>query len=446
MSASEGSGQAASRASAKGRGGDVVQALLGWPGGPQLLALAGERQDITLVGGAVRDLLRGCAPRELDVVVAHDAASVAGELAERLGASTLVHERFGTAVVEWEAGRIDIAARRAETYAAPGALPNVRPGSADEDLRRRDFTVNAIAVPLAGPHAGEPAGAEHALEDLDARRLRVLHERSFVEDPTRLLRLARYSARLGFEVEPHTAELARAAVAEHALATVSRARVGAELRLALSEADAPAALQKIDELGVLAALDPRLRFDAPLARAALDVLSATDAGVFGEARSEVLLLAVLLASMTLGLGADDHGEADMRALLDGLEFPAAERDAAVAAATGARELAAALAAADARSQVYEAASRASPEGVALAGALGEQRLHLDGAGVAARAWLNDVRHVRLQIAGEDLLAAGIPEGPEIGVRLHAALLRKLDRQLDGSGGDAELNAALQARV
>jgi tRNA nucleotidyltransferase (CCA-adding enzyme) len=460
VSASQGSGQAAGRGSAEGRGGDVVQALLGWPGGPQLLALAGAREDVALVGGAVRDLLSGCAPRELDVVVAHDAASVARELAERLGASTVVHERFGTAVVEWEAGRIDVAARRAETYAAPGALPDVRPGTAEEDLRRRDFTVNAIAVPLAGPHAGKPQGVEHALEDLDARRLRVLHEHSFLDDPTRLLRLARYSARLGFAVELHTAQLARAAVTAGALATVSRARVGAELRLALGEADAPAALVKLGELGVLAALDPRLGFDAALARAALDLLSAADAGAFGGARADVLLLAVLLASMTLGLGAedalerhsearqhaDDHGEADMRALLDGLELPAAERDAAVAAATGAGALAAGLAAAKTRSQVYEAASRASPEGVALAGALGEQRLHLDGAAASARAWLGDVRHVRLQIAGEDLLAAGIPEGPEIGLRLHAALVRKLDGRLDGSGSEAELNAALEARV
>jgi hypothetical protein len=169
-------------------GGEVLRALAAQPGGAQLQALAGDRDDIALVGGAVRDLLLGRSPRELDVVVASDAVSLASELAGVLGADTTVHGRFGTAVVEWEAGRVDVAERRAESYASAGALPDVRPGSTQEDLRRRDFTVNAIAVVLGGPRKGELESAEHALEDLAAGSLRVLHERSFLDDPTRLLR------------------------------------------------------------------------------------------------------------------------------------------------------------------------------------------------------------------------------------------------------------------
>ena len=190
----------------------------------------------------MRDLLLGSAPRELDVVVAGDAAALARELAARLGAGATLHDRFGTAMLEWDGGRVDIAERRAESYPAPGALPEVRPGTSEEDLARRDFTVNAIAVALGGARRGELTCAEHALEDLDAGRLRVLHERSFIDDPTRLLRLARYRARLGFELEPDTAALASRALGRGALMTVSRARLGAELRLALGEADAPAAL------------------------------------------------------------------------------------------------------------------------------------------------------------------------------------------------------------
>ncbi len=115
----------------------------------------------------------------------------------------------------------------------------MRPGSSEEDLERRDFTVNAIAVALGGARRGELASVAHALEDLDAGRLRVLHERSFVDDPTRLLRLARYRARLGFELEPAHRRAGRAcACRSGALMSVSRARVGAELRLALAEADA----------------------------------------------------------------------------------------------------------------------------------------------------------------------------------------------------------------
>jgi len=424
-------------------GEDVLQALRARPGGRQLLALASQCGDVALVGGAVRDLLLGRQPRELDVVVAADAPSAARHLADALGASTAVHERFGTAVVEWEAGRIDIAARRAESYPRPGALPQVSAGSAEQDLQRRDFTVNAIAVPLAGPRRGELQHAQHALEDLQGRRLRVLHDRSFADDPTRLLRLARYHARLRFDVEPHTRELARAALEAGALRTVSAARIGAELRLALAEDDAAASLQAMDDLGVLAALDPRLRFDATLAHAALELLTAP-AHEAGDARADTLLLAVL--AMPVAGERDRAGQARARALLGSLEFPAGERDVALAAATGAPALAGALAATATPSQVYEAASSASPEAVALAGAWAAAQPRFASARNAARAWLADVRHVRLAIDGEDLLAAGVPEGPEIGLRLRAALLCKLDGRLRADGSDAELTAALEASV
>src|ERR1019366_1194978 len=137
----------------------------------------------------------------------------------------------------------------------------------------RDFTVNAIAVPLSGRLAGELLCAEHAQEDLREGRLRVLHEGSFLDDPTRLLRLARYSARLGFKAEPRTAELASEALATGALATVSPARTGAV-----------AALGAISELGALTAMERRLRLDESLARRALALLPA-------DGRPDLLLMA-----------------------------------------------------------------------------------------------------------------------------------------------------------
>src|SRR4051794_15827757 len=184
-----------------------------------------DEPEVWVVGGAVRDVLLGRPPRELDVVVEGDAVA----LARRLGEPDAVHERFGTARV----GDVDLAAARTETYAAPGALPDVALGATvEEDLARRDFTVNALAVRLAD---GTGAAWPGALEDLEAGRLRVLHERSFRDDPTRLLRMARYAARLGFPAEPGTAALAREAIAGGALATVTGPRTGAELRLALGE-------------------------------------------------------------------------------------------------------------------------------------------------------------------------------------------------------------------
>ncbi len=110
------------------------------------------------------------------------------------GADANEHERFGTALVEWDGGRIDVATRRAESYPAPGALPEVRAGTEQEDLERRDFTVNAIAVRLGGERRGEVRAVPDALGDLEHGRLRVLHEQSFTDDPTRLLRMARYAS------------------------------------------------------------------------------------------------------------------------------------------------------------------------------------------------------------------------------------------------------------
>lgn len=420
----------------------VLEALDASPGGPRLLALARGREDLALVGGAVRDLLLGRAPRELDVVLAAGAADFAKDLAGALASedagrsgtarlATTVHERFGTAVVEWQDGRVDIAERRAESYREPGALPDVRPGAVEEDLRRRDFTVNAIAVPLGGPCRGDTVAAEHALEDLAARRLRVLHERSFIDDPTRLLRLARYSARLGFAPELRTGELAAEALAADALATVSGARVGAELRLALREEDPVTALASMSALDVLAAVHPGLSLQEHVARRALALLPA-------DGRPDLLVMASLL--LALSMNPEEDPEAEIHELLDRLEFTAADRERVMRSALVAPSLVKEMALAVRPSELHEALFAHTLEAVALGGALGDESA--TGGGGEATQWFERLRHVRLAITGDDLIAAGIPAGPQIGRGLAAALARKLDGELS-DGRDAELSAALE---
>jgi tRNA nucleotidyltransferase (CCA-adding enzyme) len=420
-------------------GTDVFERLRELPGGPELLAVAARRGQVDLVGGAVRDILLGRTPRELDVLVADDAAGFARELAQELGVLSgrepddwlqpSVHERFRTALVSWDDhARIDVATRRAESYPAPGALPDVRDGSLEEDLQRRDFTVNAIAVALDRPSPGELRAAAGALDDLAARRLRVLHEQSFRDDPTRLLRLARYRARLDFEPDEHTAELALAAVKDGALATISGARFGAELRLALSEADPLAALAACDELGALTALDPAIALDATLARHALTELP-------DDGHRDVLLLATLLLPM-----AAVPGER-MRKLLDKLEFTAVARDAVLRSVLAVPQLVTLLADARTPAQIHDAAVNTTAEAVALAAALAHRKARPEAV-AAARRWLSDLRHVRLEIDGNDLLASGIVAGPDLGQRLEHVLRRKLDGEL-ADGRDAELGAALE---
>ena len=416
----------------------LIERVLELPGGPQLLELAMTRDDVDLVGGAVRDLLLGRTPLELDVVVAEEPHLFARELAasSRLAGSAEVaaaprltrHERFGTALVEWEAARVDIAARRAESYPSPGALPEVRSGTVEEDLERRDFTVNAISLALGGRRRGQLRAVEHAFADLDAGRLRVLHERSFLDDPTRLLRLWRYAARLHFHPEERTAALAREALSARALATVSGSRIGTELRLALGEADALAALLALEQGGVLGAIHPGLRMAVPerSVRAALRLLPP-------DGDRAVLLLAALLLST---------GDGQARELLDELDFTAATRERVSDTVRLAPELPARLQAAACPSELAAAARGAPAEALALAGALSEEQ-GLHSAAEAASRWFSELRNVRLKITGDDLLDAGLAAGPDIGRRLQAVLEMRLDGTV-GDSADAQLEAALRA--
>lgn len=390
-------------------GPSLLERLRTLPCGQRLLDAAAGQDGVHLVGGAVRDLLLGREPRELDVVVEGDIDA----LAARLGAVATVHGRFGTATVTQGACRWDLASARAEDYGRPGALPGVRSAGIDEDLRRRDVTINAIALELAG---GALRAVEHARADLDARRLRVLHDTSFIDDPTRLWRIARYAARLGFELEERTALLAAEAVAAGALATVSGSRIGNELRLALHEPDPPAALETAVKLGLASWLAP----DRDRTRTALELLPE------GAGRRDLLVLGANLA-----VAGDD---AD--ALLADLEFSAAERT-VLRACADAPALARAAGEAASRACALARVLRGAPaEAVALAGAHGAQD--------AARRWLEELRHIGLAIDGRDLLAAGVPEGPEIGRLLAGVLDRRLDGEL-GADRAAQLQAALEAR-
>ena len=226
-------------------------------------------------------------------------------------------------------------------------------------------------------------------------------------------------------MEPRTYELARAAVAARALDTLSGARAGAELRLALAEEEPLATLAAIDDLGLLTALHPRLRLDGDLSARALALLP-------GDGRPDLLLLASVGLALVLRAG-EDRG-AELAALLDRLEFPAGDRDRAVAAALAGAALAGALGDVHSSSELHSLVGGSPPEGVALAGAQADADV--------ARRWLDEVRHVRLRIDGSDLLAAGIPQGPDIGRRLDGVLRARLDGRVPDER-DAQLRAALE---
>jgi tRNA nucleotidyltransferase (CCA-adding enzyme) len=349
---------------------------------PELEAVREAASDpVYLVGGAVRDLLLGQPRADVDLVVEGDAAA----LAARLGADAVEHERFGTVKVELDGHEVDIAAARTETYDRPGALPAVEPADTVEaDLARRDFTINAMAIPLASeaglidPHGGR--------EDLDRGLIRVLHPGSFVDDPTRAIRAARYAARFGFSLEPETERLLR----EANLGAVSVDRQRAELERLAREAAGPLGLAFLSEWGLI---EPR------------------DGGIELATR-----VAKLLSSPPWREVAD-------------------RADAVLAAALGpvGREAELAVAQPDMPSRAVELAGAHGAIELVLARALGAEWLDR---------YLEEWQGVRLAIDGDDLIAAGVPQGPAVGRGLAAALRAKLDGETRNR--DEELARALAA--
>jgi tRNA nucleotidyltransferase (CCA-adding enzyme) len=425
-----------------GYGAEMLERVRELPGGKELIEVAERHGDrVELVGGAVRDILLGATPRELDVIVWGRVEDLAHELVDRLEGELTLHERFGTAVVRSEIANIDLAMMRLESYSSPGALPDVSVGTPEQDLGRRDFTVNAIALGLAGEYAGRIRAAPGALDDLGARRLAVLHYGSFRDDPTRILRLARYATRLapfGFCVDDYTAALAEEALREGALHTVSGERLGAELRLAMREPDPVATLAEIDRMGILTAWEPGLSFDPEATRITLQLLP-QDGSV------AVTLAGALLLELCEYLD-NENTEPAIRGFLQDLALPAGVGDKAFGVAVTASVAIMRLARSDTTSDLLELTIGAPVEALALAGGVCEIDEGPDSYGKRlAEEWIDDRRHVTLEVTGDDLIAAGVPEGPEVGVRLEESYKLLLEERI-APGRESELRAALEARI
>ena len=184
----------------------------------------------------VRDLCLGRPVEDVDLVVEGDAAAFAQELASRLGGRARLHGRFATAAVALpDSSSVDVAAARRETYRTPGALPDVAAAPIEEDLRRRDFTINAMAIELAPSRRLRLRDPLGGLVDLARRRLVFLHDRSAFDDPTRAFRAVRYACRLGFAMAPSTGRAIAAALDGGAFDAVSADRIRRELARILSE-------------------------------------------------------------------------------------------------------------------------------------------------------------------------------------------------------------------
>ena len=380
-------------------------------------------EGVYLVGGAVRDVLMGEPNFDVDIAVEGDGIALGKALAKALGGRAVPHEKFGTAIVlHGENGRVDVATARTEFYDYPGALPTVEQASIRQDLYRRDFTINAMAVSLKGEDFGRLVDYFGGHRDLANGVVRVLHNLSFIDDPTRIFRAIRYETRYGFRMDAHTFALAKACVEMELVGELSSARLRDELQALLSEERVGDSVRRMAELGIDRAIHPHLAADEEAVRL-IEEVDEVRATYAPDAPVWRLRLAVLARR----LGSTEVLEWGERLKLRRRD---AERIAdAVTVAPRLRELAGKTKeAADLWARIYPH----DPDGalLALVGAKGRAKKRL------AR-YFEELRDVRLEISGGDLAELGLGESPRVGAILDELLRRKLNGELDGRAAEIE---------
>jgi tRNA nucleotidyltransferase (CCA-adding enzyme) len=380
-------------------------------------------EGIYLVGGAVRDVLLGEPSFDIDLAVEGDAIAFGGSLAAALGGRFTPHQTFGTAVVQYGDGeRLDVVTTRSERYHAPGALPTVEPAPIQEDLGRRDFTINAMAVSLRSSDFGRLVDPFGGREDLERGVVRVLHDRSFVDDPTRILRAVRYEERYGFRLDDHSAELVRRRVADGLVEELSSSRLRDELVALLEDPAAARGFGRMGDLGVDHAMYRGLRADEPGAELFTRVLGFRDE------------LSVAVPAWRLGVAilARELTADDTQAWLEHLEVRKRDVDRVAAAVALVPAVVARLRRGDlAPSDVVALVDAFAPDVPLLALALDDLP--------QLREYFTRLRGVALEIGGAELLELGLPESPRVGEVLAELRRRKLDGKLDGR--ESELTAA-----
>jgi tRNA nucleotidyltransferase (CCA-adding enzyme) len=385
-----------------------------------VVAVSEGYEGVYLVGGSVRDILLGEPSFDVDVVVEGDAIALAKALAGHLGGRVRPHSKFGTAVVLYgDEERVDVVTARSETYHAPAVLPTVEPGSIDDDLHRRDFTINAMAVSLKGENLGRLVDPFGGRQDLEAGRIRILHDRSFVDDPTRILRAIRYEDRYGFRMDDETVRLARECISTGHVGDLSGARLRDELVALLEEGDVSHAIPRLAELGAEKEVHPHVVADEEAVR------------LFDRLRELNQRYELGVPAWRLGLEALARKlpPAEIAPWLEGLKIRRPDADQIAAAIVEGPRIADDLGGTPA--DIVVAAERHDPDAPLFALALtGSPRLH---------EYFERLRGVRLEISGADLAALGLGESPRVGEILGELRRRKLNGELDGR--ESELEAA-----
>ena len=378
---------------------------------------------VYLVGGTVRDILLGEPNFDVDVAVEGDAIELARSLADALDGRVRAHRKFGTAVVLYrEDDRVDVVTARTEFYDAPAALPSVEHATIREDLFRRDFTINAMAVSLKGEDFGRLVDPFGGRRDLEAKTIRILHNLSFIDDPTRIFRAIRYESRYGFRMDDHTQRLARGTIEMGLVGDLSSARLRDELVALLEEGDAGASILRLAELGAGAAIHPHLAADDE----AVELLGRMR-GLNEHYGTAIPAWRLAFAVLARRMPPDE-----VYAWLRRLKVQRRDLERVAAAVTvGPRILERLRGGSAEPADVVAAADPYAPDAPLFAMAL-EERPELDD-------YFRRLRNVQLEVSGSDLAELGLGESPEVGEILAELRRRKLNGLLDGR--ESELAAA-----
>lgn len=387
---------------------------------------------VYLVGGIVRDILLKRPNLDIDLVVEGNGPAFAAALAAAFEGTVVIHDRFGTSVVILPGKRrVDVATARKETYSQGGVLPDVIGALLQDDLGRRDFTINAMAVSLNPDDYGELIDYYDGREDMARKRIRVLHHASFVDDPTRVFRAVRFEKRFGFAMTKETETLLRNAVADDLLKTVSGTRIRNEVMAVFGEEDAAAVVARLQEFGVWNALSSGVRADNTALKLFREIVKAEPElrpGLTPLYKRGYAFLKALLAA------ADKTASASFLGLINIDNTKTKEILAAVAWAP---EAAKRLAVDGLRaSELWEELSGKTDETIVFVYAL---------SGREARANIKrflDIRKTKTLINGNDLIAMGFKPSEKF-----AAVLREvLKAQLDARVSTPEDECAMAARL
>lgn len=374
--------------------------------------------DLYLVGGSVRDVLADAPLSDVDIMTSDDPERLIEWIRGSCDAEIRKASAFGTWSLTVRGVEVDLSTARRETYERPGALPTVLPGAVTDDLARRDFSINAMAISLGQDSWGDLLDPHNGATDLEHKLIRVLHERSFEDDATRILRAVRYACRLDFRLEERTGRLLESALPY--LSAISPDRVRHEMERIFREPRAGAMIEMTGRLGVLDAIHPGLRADAAALRK-----------IESDPQNRTRRSGLLLGSMV-------QSAADCEAIAERLNLNAdwarLVRDVAAV-----RERLPHLKDGNVmRSRVYRLLDGRHPNAVescamATSDKTVAEWLHL---------YLEELRHVRPLLNGDDLMALGAREGPAVGL----LLAKLLDARLDGHVKSVEDERAMARRA